>query len=44
MQLQLFFDYGSNPPLYPAWQAYCRLVVGLTSIQAFRIWGCNTFI
>jgi len=24
IQLQLFHDYGSNPPLYPAWQAYLR--------------------
>ena len=24
IQLQLFYDYGSNPPLYPAWQAYLR--------------------
>ena len=25
IQLQLFYDYGSNPPLYPEWQAYFRL-------------------
>ena len=24
IQLQLFYDYGSNPPLYPEWQAYLR--------------------
>jgi len=24
IQLQLFFDYGSNVPLYPVWQAYLR--------------------
>ena len=24
IQLALFYDYGSNPPLYPAWQAYLR--------------------
>ena len=24
IQLQLFYDYGSNPPLYPKWQAYLR--------------------
>ena len=24
IQLQLFYDYGSNPPLYPKWQAYFR--------------------
>lgn len=24
VQMQLFLSYGSNPPLYPAWQAYFR--------------------
>ena len=24
IQLQMFYSYGSNPPLYPAWQAYLR--------------------
>lgn len=24
IQMDLFYDYGSNPPLYPAWQAYFR--------------------
>ena len=24
IQLQLFYDYGSNPPHYPAWQEYLR--------------------
>ncbi|MBL4846586.1 MAG: alpha/beta hydrolase [Planctomycetes bacterium] len=24
IQLQLFHSYGSNPPLYPEWQAYFR--------------------
>ncbi len=24
IQLQLFYDYGSNPPLYPQWHAYFR--------------------
>ena len=24
IQLQLFYSYGSNPPLYPKWQAYLR--------------------
>ncbi len=24
IQMDLFFDYGSNPPLYPAWQKYFR--------------------
>ena len=25
IQLQLFYDYGSNPPLYPDWQGISRL-------------------
>nr|WP_055508894.1 alpha/beta hydrolase [Nonomuraea pusilla] len=25
IQLALFLDYGSNPPLYPAWQEYLRV-------------------
>ncbi|PCI58725.1 MAG: hydrolase [Methylophilaceae bacterium] len=24
IQLQMFYSYGSNPPLYPTWQAYLR--------------------
>jgi len=24
IQLQMFYDYGSNPPLYPKWQSYFR--------------------
>jgi pimeloyl-ACP methyl ester carboxylesterase len=24
IQMQLFYSYGSNPPLYPQWQAYLR--------------------
>ncbi|MDH3619307.1 MAG: alpha/beta hydrolase [Gammaproteobacteria bacterium] len=24
IQLQMFYSYGSNPPLYPAWQEYLR--------------------
>ena len=24
IQLQMFYSYGSNPPLYPAWQSYLR--------------------
>lgn len=24
IQLQMFYSYGSNPPLYPAWQQYLR--------------------
>ena len=24
IQLQMFYSYGTNPPLYPKWQAYLR--------------------
>lgn len=24
IQIELFYSYGTNPPLYPAWQAYFR--------------------
>jgi pimeloyl-ACP methyl ester carboxylesterase len=37
IQLQLFYDYGSNPPLYPAWQAYFRQHQPPTLI----VWGKN---
>lgn len=37
IQLQLFYDYGSNPPLYPAWQAYFRKHQPRTLI----VWGAN---
>ncbi len=37
IQLQLFYDYGSNPPLYPAWQAYLRRHQPPTLI----VWGAN---
>lgn len=37
IQLQLFYDYGSNPPLYPAWQAYFREHQPPTLI----LWGKN---
>ncbi len=40
IQLQLFYDYGSNPPLYPAWQAYFRAHQPPTLI----VWGKNDFI
>ena len=40
IQLQLFFDYGSNPPLYPAWQEYLRTRQPPTLI----VWGKNDFI
>jgi len=40
IQLQLFFDYGSNPPLYPSWQAYLRTHQPPTLI----VWGKNDVI
>jgi pimeloyl-ACP methyl ester carboxylesterase len=40
IQLQLFYDYGSNPPLYPRWQAYFRKYQPPTLI----VWGKNDFI
>jgi pimeloyl-ACP methyl ester carboxylesterase len=35
IQLQMFYSYGSNPPLYPAWQAYLREYQPPTLI----VWG-----
>lgn len=35
IQLQLFYSYGSNPPLYPQWQAYMREYQPPTLI----VWG-----
>ena len=40
IQLQLFYDYGSNPPLYPSWQAYFRAHQPPTLI----VWGKNDVI
>ncbi len=40
IQLQLFYDYGSNPPLYPKWQAYFREFQPPTLI----VWGKNDTI
>jgi len=37
IQLQLFYDYGSNPPLYASWQAYFRKHQPPTLI----VWGAN---
>ncbi|TWU61686.1 Haloalkane dehalogenase [Crateriforma conspicua] len=37
IQLQLFYDYGSNPKRYPAWQAYLRKHQPPTLI----VWGKN---
>jgi pimeloyl-ACP methyl ester carboxylesterase len=40
IQLQLFYDYGSNPKLYPSWQAYFRKYQPPMLI----VWGKNDFI
>ncbi len=40
IQLQLFFDYRSNPPLYPEWQAYFRAHQPPTLV----VWGKNDTI
>ncbi|MDA2913398.1 alpha/beta hydrolase [Acidobacteriia bacterium AH_259_A11_L15] len=40
IQLALFYDYGSNPPLYPEWQAYFREHQPPTLI----VWGKNDYI
>lgn len=40
IQLQLFYDYGSNPPLYPEWQAYFREYQPPMLIA----WGKNDYI
>jgi pimeloyl-ACP methyl ester carboxylesterase len=40
IQLQLFYDYGSNPSLYPEWQAYFRQYQPPTLI----VWGKNDHI
>ena len=37
IQLQLFYSYGSNPPLYPTWQAYLREHQPPTLL----VWGKN---
>lgn len=37
IQLQMFYDYGSNPPLYPSWQEYFRKYQPPTLI----VWGAN---
>jgi pimeloyl-ACP methyl ester carboxylesterase len=37
IQLQLFYSYGSNPPLYPEWQAWLRAHQPPTLI----VWGRN---
>jgi len=40
IQLQLFYSYGSNPPLYPEWQAYFRKHQPPTLV----VWGKNDYI
>ena len=40
IQLQMFFDYGANPPLYPQWQAYFREHQPPTLV----VWGKNDAI
>jgi pimeloyl-ACP methyl ester carboxylesterase len=40
IQLQLFYDYGTNPGHYPAWQAYFREHQPRTLI----VWGQNDYI
>lgn len=40
VQLALFYSYGSNPPLYPAWQRYLREHQPPTLI----VWGKNDAI
>lgn len=37
IQLQMFYSYGSNPPLYPEWQSYLREHQPPTLI----VWGQN---
>jgi pimeloyl-ACP methyl ester carboxylesterase len=40
IQLQLFYDYKSNPPLYPQWQDYFRKY----QPSALVVWGRNDII
>jgi pimeloyl-ACP methyl ester carboxylesterase len=40
IQLQLFYDYKSNPPLYPQWQDYFRKY----QPPALVVWGRNDII
>lgn len=37
IQLQMFYSYGSNPPLYPAWQEYLRE----NQPPTLLVWGKN---
>ena len=40
IQLALFYSYGTNPPLYPQWQAYFRKYQPPTLL----VWGKNDYI
>ena len=40
IQIELFYSYGTNPPLYPEWQAYFRQ----HQPQALIAWGKNDYI
>lgn len=40
IQMELFYSYGTNPPLYPSWQAYFRKYNPPTLIT----WGKNDYI
>lgn len=40
IQTEMFWSYGTNPPLYPAWQAYLREHQPPTLI----VWGKNDYI
>lgn len=39
-QLSLFYDYGTNLPLYPRWQEYLRT----SSVPVLALWGANDVI
>ena len=49
IQLQMFYSYGSNPPLYPAWQEYLRthqpptLIVWGTKDEIFPVAGAEPY-
>ena len=49
IQLQLFYSYGSNPPLYPKWQAYLRkhqpptLIVWGKQDEIFPVEGAHPY-
>ncbi len=49
IQLQMFYSYGSNPPLYPAWQEYLRthqpptLIVWGSKDEIFPVAGAEPY-